>query len=201
MHEVFFINTVEQFSYLGIFIFAIFSGYVVPIPEEIILLIVGYMASIGAVHLIPAMIVVVIAFILGDNVLFRLVLKNNKLVTKLIHEVLSLKIISKHKAFLERNVRFTIFFTRFIPFMRFVGPVFAGYLKVKEKTFMTFNTIAIAIYAPIVMFIGYYFQDYFTQLINQIILIRHVAVILIWLIIGFIITRVTDYMFQKSDID
>src|SRR5689334_20177690 len=136
MHEIAFINSVEQFSYLGIFIFAIFSGNIVPIPEEIILLIVGYMASVGFIHFLPAVFVLIIAFIVGDNILFRLTLKNNKHVTKFIHEVLSLKLVIKHKALFEKHIGLTIFISRFFPFLRFISPVFAGYVKAKEKTFM-----------------------------------------------------------------
>lgn len=198
-HDTFFISTIEQFSYLGIFFFAIFSGYIIPVPEEITLLIVGYMASMRIIHLTPAIFVVIIAFIIGDNILFRLVLKNNKFVEKLIHDVLSLKFIVKHKEFLEKHMHFTIFFTRFFPFLRFVGPVYAGYAKAKESVFMTFNTLAIIIYAPIVMSIGYLFHQDFNQIVGQIVRIRHIGVILIWIIVGLIITRITDYFFRKTN--
>jgi len=199
MHEMTFINTIEQFSYLGIFIFAIFSGYIMPIPEEIILLIVGYMASERYVHLVPAMFIVIIAFIIGDNILFRLTLKNNKRVTKFIHEVLSIKIISRNKASFEKHINTTVFVTRFVPFLRFVGPVFAGYTKTKESTFMVFNTLAIVIYAPFVMWLGYFFHNDFTQMVNQIGRVRHTAVIFVWIIVGLIITRIVDYYFKKHE--
>ena len=199
MHEVAFINTIEQFSYLGIFIFAIFSGYIMPIPEEIILLIVGYMASERYVHLLPAMFIVIIAFIIGDNILFRLTLKNNKHVTKFIHEVLSIKFISRNKAAFEKHINTTVFVTRFIPFLRFVGPVFAGYTKTKENTFMVFNTLAIVIYAPFVMWPGYFFHNDFTQMVSQVGRVRHTAVIFVWIIVGLLITRIVDYYFKKHE--
>ncbi len=197
MHEIFFINSVEHFSYLGIFVFAIFSGYLVPIPEEIILLIVGYMVSIEFIHFIPALIVVIIAFIIGDNILFRLTIKNNKHVNKFINEVLSLKIISKNKALFEKHINLTIFVSRFVPFLRFVGPVFAGYVKAKEKTFMLFNTLAIVIYTPFLIWAGYFFHDSFIQISGQLLKARHIIIILVWIIVGLIITRIVDYVFRK----
>jgi len=199
MHQMFLMNSIEQFSYVGIFIFAIFSGYIVPIPEEIILLIVGYMASIRAVHLTPAIFVIIIAFVLGDNIIYRLTLHNNKHVTKFINEVLSLKIVSRHKQFLEKNIGMTIFVFRFIPFLRFVSPVFAGYAKANEQKFMFFNTLAIAIYAPCVVWVGYFFHEDFSQIVNQIGRVRHIAVIFLWIIIGLLITRIVDYVFQQTE--
>ncbi len=199
MHEAYVISTIEQFSYIAIFLFALGAGYVVPVPEEIILLITGYMASNYIIHLTPAIFIVIIAFIIGDNILYRLTLKNNKHVTKLINEVLSIKFITKHKPWLEKHINTTIFFTRFVPFLRFVGPVFAGYTKTKERTFMIFNTLAIAIYAPFVIWVGYFFHNDYTLIVNSIGRVRHVIVIFAWIIVGLIITRIVDYFFQKDE--
>ena len=199
MNEILVLNSVEQFSYLAIFLFAISAGYIVPIPEEIVLLITGYMASAGYIHFTPALFVIILAFIIGDNVLYKLTLKNNKLVKKMIHEVLSLTIIAKNRKFLEKNISTTIFITRFIPFLRFIGPVFSGYVKVKEKTFMLFNTLAIVIYAPIMLCVGYFFHDDFTRIVSEMGRVRHIAVILGWVIIGLLITRLVDYFFKKDE--
>lgn len=199
MHAAVFISSIEQFSYVAIFLFAICAGYLIPIPEEIILLITGYMASERFIHLTPAIFIVVIAFIIGDNILYRLTLRNNKHVTKFINEVLSIKFISRHKPLLEKHINTTIFLTRFVPFLRFVGPVFAGYMKTKEKTFMLFNTLAIVIYAPFVMWLGYFFHDDFTQIVNNLGRVRHTAVIFVWIIVGLIITRIVDYLLKKDE--
>lgn len=198
-HPADIINSIQQFTYVGIFIFTLLAGYIIPVPEEIILLIAGYMASERFIHLTPAIFIVIIALIIGDNILYRLTLKNNKHVKNFINEVLSLKLISKHRNFFEKHVDWAIFFTRFVPFLRFVGPVFAGYTKTKERTFMLFNTFAIAIYAPLVMFLGYYFHNYFLQIINQIGRFRHLTVIFAWIIIGLVITRIIDYVFRKRE--
>jgi len=197
VQELYFINSVEHFSYIAIFLFCIFSGYVIPLPEEILLLIVGYMASSHIVHLIPAIMVVIVAIIIGDNILYRLTLKNNKHVRKLIHEVLSLKIFIRKRALMERHVGTAIFVSRFFPFLRFVGPIFAGYIKAKEKTFVFFNTLAILIYVPIVISIGYFFNGSFDWLLNQFGRMRHTTIILAWIIVGLIITRIVDYIFRK----
>jgi membrane protein DedA with SNARE-associated domain len=199
MQDIFFVTSVEHFSYLAIFIFAGFSGYLIPIPEEIILLITGYMAWAGIIHITPAIIVVVIAFIIGDNILFRLTLKNNKHVSKLIHEVLSLKIVAKRRPFLEEHIGVTIFLSRFIPFLRFAGPVFSGYVKAREKTFMLFNTLAIVIYAPFVVWVGYFFNDYFGQILFEIGKIKHILFVLVLIIAGLLISRMIDYFFNKDN--
>lgn len=199
MEDIFFISSVEHFSYLAIFIFALFSGYLIPIPEEVVLLITGYLAWAKLIHLTPAIFVVIIAFVIGDNILYRLTIKNNKHVEKLIHEVLSLKIFSRRRDFLEKHIALTIFVSRFIPFLRFVGPVFAGYIKAPEKTFMLFNTLAIVIYAPLVVCLGFYLNDYFGQILFRLQKIEHILFICILLVFGLLISRSIDYFFRKKD--
>ena len=47
------------------------------------------------------------------------------------------------------------------------------------------------------IFIGYHFHGYFDWLISEISKIKHFTTVLIWIIIGLIITRVVDYVFKK----
>ncbi|MFH1455256.1 MAG: VTT domain-containing protein [bacterium] len=176
------------------------SGYIIPIPEEIILLITGYMASSRFIHLTPAIFVVIIAFIIGDNILFKLTVKNNKYIEKLIHEVLSIKIISKNKELFEKHIGIIIFLSRFIPFFRFIGPVFSGYIKAKEKTFMLFNTLAIVIYVPFIMWIGYFFNEYLNQIVVEVHKVKHILFVLVLIIIGLLISRAMNYFLNKTDL-
>ena len=199
MHEANFIMYMEHFSYLTLFIFALFSGFIIPIPEEIILLVTGYLARSHVIHLTPAIFIVIIAFIIGDNILFKLTLKNNHHVEKLIHEVLSIKYIANNREFFHKHIGATIFASRFIPFFRFVGPVFSGYIKAKEQTFLLFNALAICIYAPFVLWIGYFFGQYYSQIVVGIGRVKHVLFILISIIIGLLITRAVDGYFNKLD--
>ncbi|MBU6370813.1 MAG: DedA family protein [Patescibacteria group bacterium] len=199
MHEAYVITSIEQFSYAAIFLFALGAGYVVPVPEEIILLITGYLASERIIHLAPAISIVILAFIIGDNILYRLVRNNEKRVGKFIAEVLSIKFIARHKQFLEKHINTTIFMTRFVPFLRFVGPVFAGYTKAKQEVFALFDTLAIALYATIWVWIGFAFHNSFATIVNGIGRVRHVAVIFVWIVVGMIISRIIDAVFSQKE--
>ncbi len=126
-------------------------------------------------------------------------MKNDKHVEKFIHEVLSLKIISRRKEFLEKHIPLTIFVSRFIPFLRFVGPVFAGYMKASEKTFMLFNTLAIVIYAPLVVCLGFFLDDYFSQILFKLQKVEHILFIFILVVFGLFVTRAIDYFLNKKD--
>lgn len=196
MDHTFFL--IEHFSYLAVFVFSLFSGLFIPIPEEIVLLITGYLVKSGVIHATPAIIVAIIAFAIGDNILYELTIRNNKHVSKLVHEVLSLKFIQNRRDMLEKHIGGMVFVSRFVPFLRFIAPVFAGYVKTPRKTFMIFNTLAIAIYAPFFIWVGYFFKDYFNQIVMEISKARHLIFILILIILGLLISRATDYFFNKK---
>jgi membrane protein DedA with SNARE-associated domain len=200
MHDTLFIVSVEHFSYFAIFFFALFSGTLIPIPEEIILFITGYMIRSDLISTIPAVFVIISAFIVGDNIVYKLTLNHNKHVAKFVHEVLSLKIISARKDFIEKHIGATIFICRFIPFLRFVGPVFSGYTKVKQQTFMIYNTLATFIYAPFLIWIGYFFNDNYVQIVAGIGKIKHIIFIIVLVIIGIFISRAIDSYFNKKDL-
>jgi membrane protein DedA with SNARE-associated domain len=197
MDHTFFL--IEHFSYLAVFFFSLFSGLFIPIPEEIVLLITGYLVKSGVIHATPAIIVAIIAFAIGDNILYELTIRNNKHVSKLVHEVLSLKFIQNKREMLERHIGAMIFISRFCPFLRFIAPVFAGYVKAPRKTFVFFNTLAIAIYVPFFIWIGYFFKDSFGQIVLEISKARHLISILVLILIGLMISRATDYFFNKSE--
>lgn len=201
MHDTIFIVSVEHFSYLAIFFFALLAGLLLPIPEEIVLVVTGYLAKSGIVNPYLAAFICIFAFAIGDNILFKLSLRNNKYVTKLIHEVFSLKFISKRKDFLERHIGATIFVSRFMPYLRFIAPVFSGYVKASQKKFMLFNTLAISIYASFLIWVGYFFSDYLNVIVVEIGKIKHVLFILLMIALGLMISRAVDFFLNGSDSD
>ena len=72
-------------------------------------------------------------------------------------------------------------------------------MKVKEKTFMFFNTLAIIIYAPFVIWVGYFFNQYFGQIVIEVSKARHLLFILVLIVVGLLISRTVDYLFNKAD--
>jgi membrane protein DedA with SNARE-associated domain len=194
MHAVFYF--IQHFSYLGIFLASFFSGYLIPVPEEVLLLTVGYTASTGFIQILPVIILTAIAFILSDFIVFKLTASNSKYVGKFIQEVLNIKFINNHRAWFEKNIGVTIFLFRCIPLMRFVGPVFSGYLKVKDEVFLLFNSLANIICAPVIILIGFYSHEYTIRVIEYFKGFRYSSSIVFWLFVGFILTRIAEYIYK-----
>jgi len=180
-----FVSLIDQFAYGAIFLLLLFSGYLLPIPEEIILFITGYMANVGLIKVIPAIIVSILAIIVGDNILFHLAKIGSKFVIRFVNKFF-IKGFMKDREFVSTHIGRIIFFSRFIPFLRMAGPSISGSLNVSWKKFFPLNTLAVFIYVPFVFFLGYNLDRYFNYLFlspKNLLLLILVIVILVLVII------------------
>ena len=184
----FFINYMEQFSYVGIFILLALSGYLVPIPEEILLLLTGYTSALGFNNLYIALIVSILGILAGDNVLFWLSrYKGSGLIDKLKRKVRKNELL-KYRHLMKRHIGKTIFAVRFIVGLRFFGPFLAGSMKTKWKTFQFYNLLAVVIYTPIMIFLGFHFHNKLALVITQVEIVRHLMFFIFLAVVGYLIT-------------
>ena len=194
----FFINYLEQFSYIGIFVLIALSGYIVPIPEEILLLIVGYVAGIGFNNVYISLLVSILGVLAGDNLLFWLSkYKGSRLIDHLKHKVKKSEII-KYRYLMKKHIGKTIFILRFIVGLRFFSPFMAGSMKIKWKTFQFYNLLAVLIYAPIMVFLGYHFHHKLVLVITQVEIIRHIIFFLFLAIVGYLISAFVRRKFSEE---
>ena len=183
-----FISYIEQFSYLGMFVFIALSGYIIPIPEEILLLLTGYLADLGYLNIYIAGCVAILGVLAGDNILFWLSrLEGSRIVDKLKHKIRKREL-QKYRNLMKRNMGKTIFILRFVVGLRFFSPLIAGSMKVRWKTFQLYNLLAVLIYTPIFIFLGYYFHNQLSLIITRVEIARHLLFFFVLVFAGFFIS-------------
>lgn len=134
-------------------------GYLIPFPEEIFLLVVGYIAGTGVYNIYLATLFALLGVLSGDNVLFFLSkYKASKLVDKLQKRLDKHKIM-KYRHLMKKHIGKTIFTLKFIVGLRIFSPFLAGSMRVKWSVFQFYNFLAVAIYIPILVFLGYHFHN------------------------------------------
>jgi len=179
------ISTVGHLPYIGIFFLFFLANVAIPVPEEIFIIILGYTGGIGIVNLFIAIPIAIIGFFLSDIVVFSLAKSNNKYITR-IRDRLMGGFTEKDKNFLEKHIIKAIFFSRFLVGFRFIGPVFSGTLRIPLRKFMMYNFLALLIYVPTLVFLGYYFQDTVSLLVKNVGTFRHyfffVSVLVIFIV-------------------
>lgn len=184
----FFLHYLTHFSYGGIFIVLTFVGYVIPIPEEVLLMIVGYLGSAEAeiINIYTAWVLVLVAVTLGDNILYHLTLRHAAFIERLKNKVTP-SIMRRYENLMREHPGKAIFLIRFIPGLRFLAPVLAGTLGIAQKTFQLYNTLSVFVTVSLFIFLGYHFHATFAALLTQVKEIRHLIAIALAVIVGIFI--------------
>lgn len=173
----------ESFSYFWIFLASLFSGGVTFFPEEIILLIAGYASSIGFFQLPYVILVCLTGLILSDIILFFLSRNRSPLIKQLRKYAKRLAIM-KHPIIEQMNPKWIVFFAKFLPFIRFIGPLYAGVHNIKTSVFISYNILASIVYVMFFTSLGYIFDSELLNLISRIESVRHGIFIFLMFVIG-----------------
>ena len=155
-------------SIIGIYIAALVANLFPFVPEEVFLLGYGYLNGIGVVpNFARLSLFLVLGLFTSDIVVFTLARRGNKIVHKFLSTIIG-KDYRKHERFIIKHRRKVIVISRFLTSIRAIGPILAGSVKTPWKEFLTYNALALAVYVPLILLIGRYFEDRIEGIVNGI---------------------------------
>jgi membrane protein DedA with SNARE-associated domain len=148
----------ETLGYLGIFIFFVTLDQVTPIPEEVSLLTIGYLASKAVFNPLIAGVIALFSFLLVDSIYFLLIKTgkkwSHKLVKKKDHSLLD-----RVKTKLQHNFPKTLFILCFIPRMRLWAPIASAAIEIPFTRFLKYDSPALAIFTALYIALGFIFHQ------------------------------------------
>ncbi len=172
------LSYVQNLSYAGFFIAVAISGYLIPLPEEIILLLGGFLVAEGVLNLPFLIVVCILGAICGDSFIFYLSGHGGRL-TRKYHKHVEKSHFGWYMRQMKKNPKRTIFISRFIVGMRFLNPVVSGATRVPWKIFFTYAALSAAIYTPLIILIGYFGSDKIGLLLHVAQSLRHAIILII----------------------
>lgn len=187
------INQLGTFSYIGIFGVSFLANVVIPVPEEIVLLALGYLAGSGHAQIYYLIPIVIAGLLASDIVMYTLARGGNKFITRFYEKFFAHRLESKQE-WIHDHVEKVIFYSRFMVQLRFIGPFIAGHQKVPFRKFITYELAALVIYVPLFIWIGYYFQSRIVRIIDGVDLVRNIILITIGVIAGISLLR---YLYRR----
>lgn len=141
---------VAQYGYLAVFVGALLEG-------ETVLLLAGAAAQRG---LLSYPVVVLIAFFagtLGDQILFAI---GRRYGTALLRRYPGFEArAARIRELIRRHQNALVVGVRFMYGLRLIGPVAIGMSEVSARRFLVFNLIGAAIWAPLVVGVGFLFGE------------------------------------------
>ncbi len=176
------ITSLGTLSYIGVFGISMLANVVIPVPEEVVLLALGYVAHIGTINVFYLIPIVILGLFTSDIILYFLSQKNNRFVTYFYAKLFAKRLADKHE-WVDHNITKVIFFSRFLIQLRFLGPFMAGQHGVKLRTFITYELAALVIYVPLIVWTGWYFQSRVERIVSGVGLARNIFLIVVGLLI------------------
>ena len=197
MHHNFHVYSILEFlksnSYLGVFALSLLGAYLIPAPEAVLLMLLGYAAGLGIVELNLVLALAILGGILGDMFVFWLSYKGSKYVEHFRHKVRKSKL-EKYEHYVVSHIGKAVFFLRFIVGVRFFAPVMAGSLQAEPKRFLFYETIAASINAVLFVALGYVFHKHIFFTLTTVEIVKNV----LFLSSAIIVSVVVGYFMKKD---
>ncbi len=161
---------VAHWGYTAVFVLVILGNAGLPVPEETVLLLAGYLVWRGELQLPMVLAVGFASAVLGDNIGYWLGRRFGKGALKRhAHWILGHpERLETMQRFVARRGATAVFVARFAPGLRFTAGPLAGALGLGVWPFMAANVLGAALYVPITVglgwAIGYGLGDYVERL-------------------------------------
>ncbi len=185
------VSFLTHFSYIGAFSSIVVSGYVLPVPEEIVLLTIGYLSSTGLFNIYLAIIVSFLATLISDIFLYSLAKKDSKFTKRMKAKLQSTALVTNWMK-KPNSIGKSVFMMRFVVGLRFLGPILAGAMNVSLRKFVFFDILALLIYVPFFVILGNVFSSSFLRIAARVDSIRHIIFLIAITGLGIILLNVAN---------
>ena len=178
---------VSHWGYLAVFVLVILGNAGVPVPEETVLLVAGFLVWTGQLRLDIVLVVGVVSAVLGDNIGYWLGRRFGRTaLERHAHWILGHpERLGAMQRFVARRGAIAVIIARFLPGLRFMAGPLAGALGFPAWRFFVANVTGALIYVPIMIgggwAIGYGLGDYLEPLRRG---AGNVERVLLWVVIG-----------------
>lgn len=148
---------IAHWGYPAIFLFVVLGNLGLPVPEETILALSGYLVWRGDLRLPSVLAVGIISAAIGDNVGYWLGREFGRgAIERYGHRVgVTPARLESVWRFVTRYGALGIFVARFIPGLRFLAGPLAGAARLRPFRFIVANLLGAALYVPYAVGIGY----------------------------------------------
>lgn len=146
-----------QYSYLGIFLWFVFFDQITPIPEELVLISMGFLANQGHIHPVLAGAAALVGLVIIDNVYYGLG-KSGNMLFKRWRKDAEIALIERFKIRIQRHDWQTIFMMSYFPKLRFITPFLAAAAGIAWVRFAIINAASSATYVTLYLLLGIFFE-------------------------------------------
>jgi membrane protein DedA with SNARE-associated domain len=148
---------IGHWGYVAIFVLVVFGNMGIPLPEETVLLVAGYLVWRGELRLPIVLVVGFVSAVVGDNIGYWLGRRfgRDALARHASWLLGGPTRLAAMQGFVARHGSVAVFVARFVPGLRFVAGPLAGALGLPVPAFLAANLLGAAVYVPVAVGLGY----------------------------------------------
>ena len=145
-----------DWGYIGIIVVVLLGNVGVPVPEETVLALAGYLVWSGRLHWLPVVVVGVLSAVVGDNLGYWLGRRYGRAaVERYSRWLLKPGHIVTAECWIGRYGMFAVCAARFVGGLRFLAGPLAGALGLPFRSFFAGNLVGAMLFVPYAVGIGY----------------------------------------------
>ncbi len=145
---------IAQWGYVAIFLVVILGNVGLPVPEETVLTVSGYLIWQRRLEPVPVILVALTSAVIGDNVAYWIGRRYGRLALTRVLRVAPERI-ERMQRFVTRYGMFAVFAARFVAGLRFMAGPLAGSTGLSPLRFFAANLAGAAVYVPVAVGAGY----------------------------------------------
>jgi membrane-associated protein len=148
---------IGHWGYAAIFVVVVLGNVGVPLPEETVLALAGYLVWRGEMRIWVVLVVGIVSAVAGDNLGYWLGRRFGRTaMPRYARWVLGHpERLRSMEDFIARRGPFAVFVARFIPGIRFMAGPLAGGLGMRFTPFVAANVLGAIVYVPVAVGAGY----------------------------------------------
>jgi membrane protein DedA with SNARE-associated domain len=148
---------IGHWGYLAIFVFVILGNMGVPLPEDTILALAGFLVWQGKLRLPIVLAVGIVSAVIGDNIGYRIGRKYGQgAIQRYGHWIVgNSQRLETMRGFVTRYGPLGVFAARFLPGLRFLAGPLAGATGLRFFPFLVANILGASLYVPLAVGLGY----------------------------------------------
>jgi membrane-associated protein len=145
---------IDAWGYAAIVLIIILGNVGLPVPEETVLTVAGYLAWQGQLRLPLVVVLAVISAVAGDNLGYWLGRRYGRRVLSRLMAAAPARV-ERAQRFLLRHGALAVFGARFVTGLRFMAGPLAGSTGLEPSRFFVANLLGAVVYVPVVVGAGY----------------------------------------------
>lgn len=188
------------YRYLAIFLALTSAGFGLPIPEELTIVISGYLTAIGQLHLGLALLVCYAGVLAGDLVTYSIGRFAGRyfLESSYGRWIISKKGLEQVQYYFRGYGPYYLLGARQVPGLRFPSYFTAGTLKMSPAKFLMFDGFAGLISMPTVFTIAYLFGPRLEAAVQLVLKIRNLTLLIGFSVLGLAVFGIIFYWYYRS---